>query len=120
MGVKRWEPKEELSRQEEFLMKRLVRTRKLFGFLRAHRRALFDGEFQAELETMYRDTGAGKDPLPPALLAMALVLQSYHGMSDAEAVEMTVVDLRWQMVLGCLGASEPRSRRARSATFAHD
>jgi hypothetical protein len=67
MGVKRWEPKEELSGREEFLMKRLVRTRKLFGFLRAHRRALFDSEFQAELETMYRDTGAGKDPLPPAI-----------------------------------------------------
>jgi hypothetical protein len=125
MGMKRWDPKEELSRQEEFLMKRLVRTRKLFGFLRAHRRALFDGEFQAELETMYRDTGAGKDPLPPALLAMALVLQSYHGMSDAEAVEMTVVDLRWQMVLGCLGASEPAFSQGalcdfRARLIAHD
>lgn len=88
-------------------MKRLVRTRKLFGFLRAHRSELFDDAFQDELATMYRDTGAGKEPIPPALLAMATILQAYHGMSDAEAVEMTVVDLRWQLVLDVLGADEP-------------
>jgi hypothetical protein len=29
------------------------------------------------------------------------------GVSDAEAVELSVVDLRWQMVLGCLGAEKP-------------
>ena len=27
--------------------------------------------------------------------------------SDADAVELSIVDLRWQMVQGCLGASEP-------------
>ena len=51
---------------------------------------------------MYRDTGAGKEPVPPALLAMALVLQGYLGMSDSDAVEATVLDLRWQLVLDCL------------------
>jgi len=35
---------------------------------------------------------------------MALLLQGYVGASDAEAVELSVVDLRWQMGLGCLGA----------------
>jgi hypothetical protein len=125
MGLRRWNPRRELLRQEEFLMKRLVRTRKLFGFLRAHRHELFDDDFQAELETMYRDTGAGKDPLPPALLAMTLLLQGYHGMSDAEAVEMTVVDLRWQMVLDCLGATEPAFSQGalcdfRARMIAHD
>lgn len=48
---------------------------------------------------MYRDTGEGKVPVPPALLAMVLLLQAYTGVSDAGAVEMTVVDTRWQMVL---------------------
>ncbi len=56
---------------------------------------------------MYRGTGAGKEPMPPALLAMALVLKGYLGMSDSDAVEATVLDLRWQLVLDCLGASEP-------------
>jgi hypothetical protein len=107
MGMERWNPKRETTRQEEFLLKRLHRTRKLFGFLRRHRHELFDDGFQTELESMYRNTGAGEDPVPPALLAMVLLLQSYLGTSDAEAVELAVVDLRWQMVLGCLGATEP-------------
>jgi Transposase DDE domain/Transposase domain (DUF772) len=107
MALKRWTPSAALTRQEQFLMKRLARTRKLFGFLREHRRELFDDGFQAELEGMYRNTGAGKEPVAPALLAMALLLQAYHGMSDAEAVEMTVVDLRWQLVLDRLGATDP-------------
>lgn len=107
MGSMRWKPSMTYTRQEQFLMKRLVRTRKLFGFLRAHRNELFDDAFEAELEAMYRGSGAGKEPVPPALLAMATLLQAYHGMSDAEAVEMTVVDLRWQLVLDRLGASEP-------------
>ena len=107
MGMERWNPKRETTRQEEFLLKRLHRTRKLFGFLRRHRHELFDDKFQAELEAMYRNTGAGKDPVAPALLAMVLLLQSYLGTSDAEAVELALVDLRWQMVLGCLGATEP-------------
>jgi hypothetical protein len=38
---------------------------------------------------------------------MALLLQGYTGASDAEVVELSVVDLRWQMVLGCLGATTP-------------
>ena len=56
---------------------------------------------------MYRTTGAGKEALPPAMMAMAMLVQGYLGMSDAEMVELTVVDLRVQMVLGCLGAEAP-------------
>ena len=107
VAMKRWQPKRESTRQEEFLLKRLHRTRKLFGFLRRHRHELFDEQFQSELEGMYRASGSGQEPVPPALLAMVVLLQSYTGTSDAEAVELAVVDLRWQMVLACLGASEP-------------
>jgi hypothetical protein len=107
MAMKRWHPSTTVTRQEQFLMKRLTRTRKLFAFLRVHRHELFDDAFQEELESMYRSTGAGKDPVPPALLAMVALLQGYQGISDAEAVEMSVVDLRWQLVLDVLGATEP-------------
>lgn len=89
------------------LLKRLTRVRALFGFLRLHRHELMDDEFQEQLEGMYRKTGAGDPPHPPALLCMVVLLQGYLGVSDAEAVEMSVVDLRWQMVLDCLGATEP-------------
>src|SRR5262249_26160947 len=78
-----------------------------FGFLRLHRHELFDAGFQDELAEMYRDTGAGDEPHPPAMLCMVLLLQGYVGASDAEAVELAVVDLRWQMVLGCLGTDGP-------------
>jgi IS5 family transposase len=107
MSIERWQPREELSRQEQALMKRLDRVRKLFGFLRVHRRRLFDDAFQSELATMYRDTGAGKSPVPPALMAMATLVQAYLGVSDAEMVELTVVDLRVQMTLDRLGADTP-------------
>ena len=107
MACGRWEPRRSYTKQEEFILRRLRRTRKLFAFLRDHRDQIFDGSFQDELATMYRDTGAGKEPLPPALLAMACILQAYLGVSDAEAVELTVVDLRWQMVLDRLGWEEP-------------
>lgn len=105
--IQRWQPPVEPSRQEAALLKRLTRVRALFGFLRRHRHELMDDEFQGRLEEMYRQTGAGEEPHPPALLCMVVLLQGYLGVSDAEAVEMTVVDLRWQMVLDCLGASEP-------------
>jgi hypothetical protein len=107
MSIPRWKPSRVYTFQEKALLKRLKRTRKLFAFLRNHRHELFDDAFQSELETMYRDTGAGKPPVPPAMMAMAVLLQGYLGASDAEAVEMTVVDLRWQLVLGRLGAAEP-------------
>src|SRR5258706_3549141 len=38
---------------------------------------------------------------------MATLLQGYLQVSDAEAVEMTVVDVRWQMVLDRLGEQKP-------------
>ena len=103
MAIKRWSPSEIVSRQEKFILGRLKRNGKLFAFVRQHRRQLFDDAFQAELETMYRDTGAGKDAHPPALMAMVVLLQSYAGASDATPVELSLLDLRWQMVLDCLG-----------------
>lgn len=68
---------------------------------------------------MYRVTGAGKFAVPPALMAMATLLQGYVGASDAEVVELTVVDLRWQMVLDRLGASEPAFSQGAFYDFRH-
>ena len=107
MTIARWNPPVAPTRREQFLLKRLGRVRKLFGFLRVHRHELFTDAFQDELASMYRTTGAGKDALPPAMMAMAMLVQGYLGISDAEMVELTVVDLRVQMVLGCLDAEAP-------------
>ncbi len=107
MTIARWNPPVAPTRQEHFLLKRLGRVRKLLGFLRRHRHELFDDVFQEELASRYRTTGAGKEARPPALMAMAMLVQGYLGVSDAEMIELTVVDLRVQMVLGCLGAEVP-------------
>lgn len=125
MTRSRWKPPVTLSPREARIRKRVGKKRKLFGFLCDHRLELFDDDFQAELEQMYRDTGAGKDPVPPALLAMALLLQGYSNASDAEAVELAACDVRWQLVLGCLGSDEaPFSQGAlfnfRERLIAHD
>jgi hypothetical protein len=32
-----------------------------------------------------------------------LILQGYHCVSDGDAIELFVLDLRWQMVLGTPG-----------------
>jgi len=75
--------------------------------LREHRHELFDSKFQNELGEMYRDTGAGKSPVMPAVMAMAALLQGYTGASDAEVVDLTATDMRWQLVLDCLGETKP-------------
>lgn len=102
----RWEPRIELTAQERVLLDTVKRTRKLYGFLRCYRDQLFNESFQAELASVYRDTGAGKDPLPPAFMAMVVLLQAYAKISDAEAVQRSVTDLLWQMALDCLGDSK--------------
>jgi len=125
MAMIRWTPPSEVSPQEAYLLKRCQKKRRLFAFLREHRHEIFDEECQRELETMYRASGAGKEPLCPGLMAMALIVQGYLGVSDAEAVELTVVDLRWQMVLDRLGASVPAFSQGalfafRERLIAHD
>jgi hypothetical protein len=102
-----WSPPVDLSPEEQFICRRLKRTGKFFAFLRQHRHELFDDGFQAELAAMYSDTPRGTPPLPPAMLACATLLQAYEQVSDAQAVEDSVFDKRWQMVLGTLGASSP-------------
>src|SRR5512144_2987760 len=101
-----WSPPQDLSPTEEKIAARAAKKKKLFVFLRAIRTELFEPAFQEELAGMYRQTGAGKPPVPPALLAMATVLQAYTGVRDQEAVELTLDSKRWQLVLDGLGGEE--------------
>lgn len=99
----RWFPKEALSKREEQVCARCKRNGRLYPFLRRHRHELFDEEFQAELAGMYSDSAKGQPPVPPALLAMVTILQAADGVSDEGAVNEAAFDVRWQMVLGCVG-----------------
>jgi hypothetical protein len=119
MAIERWKPRKDISRQEAVLLNRLGRVRKLLGFLRRHRDEIFDDALQDQLAAMYRDTGAGKSPVPAALMAMGALVQGYLGASDAEMVELTVVDLRVQMVLDHLGKEEPAFSQGAFCDFRH-
>ncbi|NNC20154.1 IS1182 family transposase [Corallococcus exiguus] len=104
--MERWKPAVEQSAREQRLLKLAGKSRKLFVFLREHRHELFDEAFQDELEAMYRQTGQGQTPQPPAMMCMALLVQTYTQSSDAEAVCLSGTDSRWRMVLDRLGADE--------------
>lgn len=60
---------------------------------------LFDAALQADLLAMYSQSKVGAPPIPPAMLGMVTLLQAYERRSDAGAVEQSVFDRRWQMVL---------------------
>ena len=125
MAIKRWKPRTAPTKAEQRILKRLTRVRKLFAFLRLHRHEIVDDAFQDELAGMYRDTGAGEEPLPPGMMCIATIVQGYAQASDAEAVELTVMDARWQLVLDCLGATEPAFSQGalknfRDRLIAHD
>ena len=105
--VSLWQPPQELDDDEKRILGRLRRVRTLLVFLRLHRHELLDSSLQRELIEMYRATGAGKPPVPPGQLALAVLVQSYLRVSDALMVELTLLDRSVQMVLDCRNAERP-------------
>ena len=101
-----WDPPVELSVAEAEIVKR-VRRAKLFVFMRRWRHKLFHEAFQDELAAIYKDSSVGQPPIPPALLALATILQAYTGVSDDEVIEATLMDRRWQLALGCMDCCKP-------------
>lgn len=105
--MNRWTPPTTVSAKEEIILKKLSRNGKMFSFLRRQRHRIFDEAFQTELESMYRDSTAGLPPIAPAFLCMVVLLQGYTSVSDAEAVNVSWMDMRWAVVLDRLGVLEP-------------
>ena len=67
-----------------------------YGWLASQRGELFRDEAFAGLYVLDN----GRPSVPPSLLATALVLQTYEGVSDAEAKQRADYDLRWKVALG--------------------
>lgn len=101
-----WNPPVELSKEDERVIARCGK-RKLFEFLRVHRHELFDTDMQEQLLAAYSEQERGKPMVPPAQLAMALLLQAGFNEPDHEVVTLTMDSKRWQMVLDCYGAEKP-------------
>jgi hypothetical protein len=89
-----WHPPIELSDPESLIIKRIKRA-KLFTFLRLNRSLIFNNEFQEELARIFKDSTVGHSPVPPAQLALAIILQAYLGISDDEVIEEMMMDQRW-------------------------
>ena len=66
------------------------------GYLALHREELFRDEDFADLYC----PDNGRPSVPPSLLATALLLQAYEGISDEEAKARADFDLRWKVALG--------------------
>jgi transposase len=67
-----------------------------YGWLASQRGELFRDEQFAGLYVLDN----GRPSVPPSLLAVALVLQTYDGVSDDEAKQRADYDLRWKVALG--------------------
>src|SRR6478672_10739332 len=65
-------------------------------FLAEHRRKLFPDELFADLFP----SGRGRPSVPADVMASVIVLQSLHGLSDAETVDAVTFDLRWKAACG--------------------
>jgi hypothetical protein len=100
-----WEPPIELSAREQTIIEH-IRRAKLFVFLRLHRHQVFDKAFQQELASLYQVSQRGQPPVPPALLALATIVQAYTGVSDDEVIEACIMDRRWQLVLDSVDTEE--------------
>jgi transposase len=67
-----------------------------YGWLASQRGELFRDEAFSGLYVLDN----GRPSVPPSLLATALVLQTYDGVSDDEAKQRADYDLRWKVALG--------------------
>jgi hypothetical protein len=67
-----------------------------YGFLALHREELFRDE---DFSDLYCPDN-GRPSVPPSLLATALLLQAYEGVSEEEAKARAEFDLRWKAALG--------------------
>jgi Transposase domain (DUF772)/Transposase DDE domain len=74
----------------------LLPTGTVFAFLAEHRRRLFPAEMFDDLFP----SGLGRPSIPPEVVAAVIVLQTLHGLSDREAAEAVMFDLRWKAACG--------------------
>ena len=74
----------------------LLKPGSVFAFLAEHRKRLFPDEMFADLFPSRR----GRPSVPADVIAAVLVLQTLHGLSDAETTDALTFDLRWKAAVG--------------------
>ena len=102
-----WHPPLMLTMEEQTIAARTRKTRTFFVFLRAHHHERLDADFQHTLAHSSSPEPGGHEPVEAGRLALATLLQASCHVGDRDAVELTVMDKRWQMVWDGLGAEPP-------------
>lgn len=74
-----------------------------YGFLALHSHEIFRDEAFSELYCHNN----GRNSVPPSILAVALLLQSYDRVSDEEVVSRATFDARWSVALGTEPCEQP-------------
>lgn len=92
-----------------------VGERTLYGYLARHRHELFRDEDFAELY----HAELGRPSVPPSLLCVALLLQTYERCSDAEARDRAAYDQRWKVALGAGDREKPFTKSTLQLFRAH-
>lgn len=75
----------------------------IYGFLAEHRDELFSDDDFASLYCLNN----GRPSVPPSMLAISLLLQTYECVSDEEASQRAQYDLRWKVALGIAVDEKP-------------
>lgn len=80
-----------------------IGEKSFYVFLSDHRHEIFSDE---DFSFLYCSDN-GRKSVAPSLLATALLLQSYTGISDQEATDRARFDQRWHVALGTQDDEEP-------------
>ena len=92
-----------------------VGERTFYGYLARHRHELFRDEDFAELYS----AKLGRPSVPPSLLCVALLLQTYDRCSDAETRDRAMYDQRWKVALGAADLEKPFTKSTLQLFRAH-
>lgn len=89
-------PQERFENPRDILGDRLAQG-SLYRLLADFGQRMFPDDYFADL---FSDSCRGRPTVPARVLATVMVLQSFEGLSDREAVDRLEVDLRWQAAAG--------------------
>src|ERR671912_548930 len=92
-----------------------VRRDSFYGFLALHQGELFRDEDFTDLYC----SDNGRPSVSPSLMAVALLLQAYEGVSDEEAKARADFDLRWKVALGIALEERPFAKSTLQLFRAH-
>jgi IS5 family transposase len=96
MALGRSKVQQRFENPREILGDRL-RVGSIYRLLADHGDQLFGDDY---FEDLYAASARGRPTIPARVMATVMVLQSFEGLSDAEATDRLEVDLRWQAAAG--------------------